>query len=197
MRTIGRIARSHYAGTMTLEIEPTELEPVAILTGHVFKDDRGTFRELGRTSEFETLGLPRFVQENESRSRLGVLRGLHYQLEPHAQGKLVRVASGNIWDVAVDIRVSSPTFLNWFGLHLSDSEPTMLWIPPGFAHGFLVLTEGAIVQYWMTSEYNAASERSITPMDPTVAIAWPEVGEIVLSDKDATAPVVGDADLFS
>jgi dTDP-4-dehydrorhamnose 3,5-epimerase len=182
---------------MPLRIETTELGPVAIVTGPVFLDDRGSFRELGRQSEFETLGFPPFVQENESRSRSGVLRGLHYQLEPYAQGKLVRAVSGSIWDVAVDIRASSPTFLHWFGLHLTDSEPTMLWVPPGFAHGFLVLTEGAIVQYWMTAEYNADSERSIAPMDPAIGIEWPGLNvDVVLSDKDAAAPLVVDADVF-
>jgi dTDP-4-dehydrorhamnose 3,5-epimerase len=128
---------------------------------------------------------------------LGVLRGLHYQIEPHAQGKLVRVVSGSIFDVAVDVRASSPTYLDWFGIRLNDSDSAMLWVPPGFAHGFLVLTEWAIVQYRMSSEYHPQSERSISPLDPALGIAWPAFGgEIVLSDKDATAPVAAIADVF-
>lgn len=183
---------------MPLQIQPTHLDPVAILTGPVFEDERGSFRELGKWSEFQALGMPRFVQQNESRSRLGVMRGLHYQLEPHVQGKLVRVVSGSIFDVAVDVRASSPTFLDWFGLRLSDTQHTMLWIPPGFAHGFLALTDDAIVQYWMTSEYNTMSERGIAPTDPAIGIEWPDVeGPILLSEKDAAAPVAAEADLFA
>lgn len=193
-----RDSRGHYDWRMVLEIERTSLDPVAILTAQVFADDRGYFCELGKRSEFKALGLPRFVQTNESRSRRGVLRGLHYQLDPHAQGKLVRVVSGSIWDVAVDIRASSATFLQWFGVELNDVTPTMLWVPPGFAHGFLALSDDAVVQYNTTAEYHSESERSILWSDPTIGIEWPDSDvELILSDKDASAPSCSDADVFA
>lgn len=183
---------------MPFELEPTDLDPVAVVTGRVFLDDRGSFTETAKQSEFDRLGLPRFVQQNQSRSRLGVLRGIHYQLEPHAQGKLVRVASGRIWDVAVDLRSSSPTFLQWFGMELTGDVPAMLWIPPGFGHGFVAMSEGAIVQYQASAEYHADSERSIVYDDPSIGIAWPDVGgAFVLSDKDKAAPNVAQADVFA
>lgn len=186
-----------YDCVMAFRIERTSLAPVAVLTGQVFTDDRGSFRELGKQSEFEALGLPVFVQSNESRSRLGVLRGLHYQLDPHAQGKLVRVVSGSVWDVAVDIRASSATFLSWFGIELNGETPTMLWVPPGFAHGFLALTDDTIVQYNTTAEYHAESERIIRWNDPAIGIEWPATGfDILLSQKDSEAPIASDTDVF-
>lgn len=183
---------------MALRIEHVSPAPVAIVTGEVFTDDRGIFCELGKQSEFDAFAFPRFVQANESRSRRGVLRGLHYQLDPHAQGKLVRVVSGAVWDVAVDIRASSPTFCDWFGLELDEGNHQMLWIPPGFAHGFVALTDDAIVQYRMTAEYHAPSERAIAWNDQSIDIAWPDAGaEIILSGKDESAPMLEDADVFA
>lgn len=175
----------------------TALDPVATVTSRVFSDDRGSFSETAKQSDFDALGLPRFVQDNESRSHRGVLRGLHYQLEPHAQGKLVRVAWGSIWDVAVDIRASSPTFLQWFGIELTGADSTMLWVPPGFAHGFVAMSDDAIVQYRTTAEYHAESERSIVFDDPAIGIDWPDPGvATILSQKDADAPRVSDAEVF-
>ena len=192
----GRSGSPHYDVAMALTYEETELAPVAVLTGDVHSDDRGAFRELGKQSEFRAFGLPPFVQENESRSHRGVLRGLHYQLEPHAQGKLVRAVSGAVWDVAVDIRSASPTFGEWFGMTLSGDDHTMLWVPPGFAHGFLALTDDAIVQYRITAEYHAASERSIAYDDARINIDWPVVGDFTISAKDRDAPRFADADVF-
>jgi dTDP-4-dehydrorhamnose 3,5-epimerase len=192
-----RYSAGHYDWHMAMQLEQTRLEPVAILTRQVFTDERGSFSEVGKQSEFDALGLPRFVQTNESRSRRGVLRGLHYQLDPHAQGKLVRVVVGSVWDVAVDIRKSSPTFLEWFALELDADAPTMVWVPRGFAHGFLTLTDDAIVQYTTTAEYHEGSERIIAWNDPAIGIDWPNMGEdVVLSSKDSAAPDAAETDVF-
>jgi dTDP-4-dehydrorhamnose 3,5-epimerase len=123
-----------------------------------------------------------------------VLRGLHYQLPPHDQGKLVRVVEGRIWDVAVDIRPQSPTFGKSVGIELSGTTPTLLWVPPGFAHGFVVLSEKAHFVYKCTAEYHRASERGIRWNDPALAIAWP-LRDVIVSPKDADLPMLADADL--
>lgn len=132
-----------------------------------------------------------FVQDNHSRSAKGVLRGLHYQ-EPNAQGKLVRCTRGAIFDVAVDIRRGSPTFSQWFGIELSDANKRMLWVPPGFAHGFCAMEEGSDLVYKCTTLYDQPSDRAILWNDPEIGIEWP-IGEPVLSVKDKAAPRLADA----
>lgn len=180
-----------------MQIINTSLRDVKLVRPHKHGDDRGWFAEVFNARSFETSGLPaRFVQDNQSFSRQGVLRGLHYQLgEP--QGKLVRVLSGHIWDVAVDLRPGSPDFGRWAGFHLNEEELEFLWIPEGFGHGFLVLSETANVLYKTTGFYSPTGERCIRWDDPTLAIAWPldGVGTPTVSSKDAAACLLPDAEL--
>jgi dTDP-4-dehydrorhamnose 3,5-epimerase len=158
---------------------------VKLLSPKVFRDDRGFFFESYNERVFWELGiLDHFVQDNHSSSAQGVLRGLHYQTQ-QVQGKLVRVLRGRIYDVAVDLRRSSPTFGNWVGYELSGENQKLLWIPPGFAHGFVVLTETAEVAYKATEFYAAEFEHSILWNDPDLKIRWPYDGEPILSKKDA------------
>jgi dTDP-4-dehydrorhamnose 3,5-epimerase len=178
---------------------PTTLPGVCILHPTIFPDERGFFTETWRRDRYQEAGLPgEFVQDNVSVSGRGVVRGLHYQKDPNAQGKLVTVVRGTIFDVAVDLRRDSPTFRQWFGVELSGDAPRQLWIPAGFAHGFQALTDGAVVTYKCTTAYSPADERSLRWNDPTVGIRWPlESG--ILSEKDAIAPLLNeleDADLF-
>ena len=178
-----------------MKIFPTSLPEVLILEPMVFGDERGFFMESYNRRAFnEAVGYDvQFVQDNHSRSARGVLRGLHYQLPPHAQGKLVRVTSGRVFDVAVDIRRSSPRFGVWAGIELSAENFRQLWIPPGFAHGFLVLSESADFFYKTTDYYAPASERAITWNDPELAINWPITGiTLRLSAKDAAAHPLSD-----
>ena len=177
-------------------------EPL-LITPRVFADDRGFFFESWNQRSFsKALGMPveqapTFVQDNHSRSSRGVLRGLHYQLPPHPQGKLVRCIVGEIFDVAVDIRRSSPTFGQWGGARLSAENHQQLWVPEGIAHGFLTLTEHAEVLYKTTNFWSQECERAIRWDDPQVAIAWPldSLGGIepLLAEKDAAAPWLADA----
>lgn len=163
-----------------------------ILRPRVFADDRGFFFETYSAAKFREAGLPEtFVQDNQSRSRRGVLRGLHYQ-EPNAQGKLVRCTRGVIWDVAVDIRVGSPTFGRWFGTELSEQNRELLWVPEGFAHGFCALADDTDVMYKCTAFWDPPSERAIVWNDPDLGITWP-VAEPRLSRKDEAAPRLKDA----
>ena len=157
-----------------------------LFTPRVFGDDRGFFFESFNQATFESLsGLTRvFVQDNHSKSQGGVLRGLHYQLPPKAQGKLVRVVKGEVFDVAVDIRKHSPTFGQWVGVVLSEENRQQLWIPEGFAHGFLTLSETAEFLYKTTDFYDPAYERCIAWNDGDLNIQWPLVGEPALSGKD-------------
>ena len=185
-----------------MQVQETSLDGVKLCRPKKFGDERGWFAEVFNSKTFGAAGLPaEFVQDNQSRSARGVLRGLHYQLQQQ-QGKLVRVLSGEIWDVAVDLRRNSPTFGKHEGFHLaplnSDGELTMLWIPKGFAHGFLVLSEAAEVLYKATDFYHPASERSILWNDPTLGIAWPLNGlEPAISAKDAKASPFLEAELPS
>ena len=159
------------------------------MVSKVFRDERGFFLEAFNEAAFGNAGLPgHFVQDNQSRSSKGVLRGLHYQLD-RSQGKLVRVTRGSIFDVAADIRRGSPTFGRWIGVNLDDSELMALWIPPGFAHGFCALTESADVTYKTTEFYSPADERGIIWNDPTLAIAWPEK-KPTLNPKDSSFPML-------
>lgn len=169
-----------------MNVVPTEIADVLILEPKVFADDRGFFFESFNQRVFEAaVGGPlAFVQDNHSRSRKDVLRGLHYQVE-QPQGKLVRAVSGAIYDVAVDIREKSPTCGRWVGVELSADNKRQLWVPPGLAHGFLVLTETAEVLYKTTDYYAPAHERTIRWDDPTLGIAWPLSGPPQVSGKDA------------
>ena len=175
-----------------------ELPGVLVVQPRIHEDARGAFWESWRDGVLdEAVGWPvRFVQDNHSRSLHGVLRGLHYQLPPHAQGKLVRCTVGEVWDVAVDLRRTSPWFGRWWGMVLSAANHAQLWIPPGFAHGFVAVSDQAEVQYKVTHEYAPDHERCIVWNDPHLQIDWPLAGRPVVSDKDAQAPRFADAEVF-
>jgi dTDP-4-dehydrorhamnose 3,5-epimerase len=185
-------AGNYLLSSPPLNISETRLPGVLLIEPKVFGDGRGFFMETYRADTFRDFGIAdTFVQDNHSRSARGVLRGLHYQ-EPNAQGKLVRCTRGAIFDVAVDIRRGSPSFGRWFGLELSDANKRMLWIPPGFAHGFCALEDGSDLVYKCTSLYDAASDRAILWNDPAIGIEWP-IAEPLLSAKDANAPRLAEA----
>jgi dTDP-4-dehydrorhamnose 3,5-epimerase len=175
----------------------TSIPDVVILEPKVFGDDRGYFFESFNARTFKQLtGLDRhFVQDNHSRSSKNVLRGLHYQIQ-QPQGKLVRVVEGEVFDVAVDIRRSSPTFGRWVGVHLSAENKRQLWVPEGFAHGFVVLSDAAQFLYKTTDYYAPEHERSLLWNDPGIAIDWPIQGDPKLAAKDAAATKLGMAELF-
>lgn len=179
-------------------IEQTDLAQLLVLTPRYFRDERGFFVESFNKRAFaEAAGSDvEFVQDNHSRSTRGVLRGLHYQLQPRAQGKLVRVVDGEIFDVAVDLRRGSPTFGRWFGTRLSAEQGNQLWIPPGFAHGFLTLSETADVLYKASDYYSPECERAIAWNDPAIAIQWPLDGPPLLSAKDDAAGPLAQAETF-
>lgn len=167
-----------------MNIRPSSLPGVLVLEPTVFRDPRGFFAETFSTRALEGTGVPPvFVQDNHSRSARRVLRGLHYQLRT-PQGKLVHVARGRIFDVAVDIRVGSPHFRKWFGMELDDENLASLWIPPGFAHGFAVLSETADVVYKCTSLYDPGDDHGIAWNDPAIGVAWPDQ-EHIISQKDS------------
>lgn len=180
----------------------TDIPDVVIIEPSVFTDERGwfmeSFNEQRFHNELEKLGLskPRpFVQDNHSCSRKGVLRGLHYQLDPRAQGKLVRVMKGAAYDVAVDIRKSSPTYGKWVGVELSEKNKKMLWIPEGFAHGFIALEDDTNFLYKTTNYYCSETERAIKWDDPDIAIEWPSNIEFKVSEKDNFAPRLCDTEV--
>jgi dTDP-4-dehydrorhamnose 3,5-epimerase len=176
-----------------MKVTPTKLPEVLLIEPKVFADERGFFMETWNQRAFdEAVGEHvRFVQDNHSRSTLGVLRGLHYQLPPHAQGKLVRVTNGRVFDVAVDIRKSSPRFGQWAAAELSDENYRQMWIPAGFAHGFLVVSESADFLYKTTDYYAPSCEAAVCWNDPGIGIHWPLDGlTLVLSDKDRAAPEI-------
>ena len=174
----------------------TEIPDLLILEPRVFGDERGFFLESFNEREMREAGIVgHFVQDNHSRSQRNVLRGLHYQVR-QTQGKLLRVASGTVFDVAVDLRRFSPTFGRWVGAELSAENKRILWVPPGFAHGFLVLSESADFLYKATDYYAPEFERTIRWNDPDLGIAWPLVGEPVLSAKDAAGTPFREAEFF-
>jgi len=181
-----------------MQVERLRLPEVVRLMSRRFSDDRGWFSETyNQRVVDEALGVEvRFVQDNYSRSAKGVLRGLHYQLPPHAQGKLVRVLRGAVLDVAVDIRRSSATFGQWVAVELTEENHAQLWIPAGFAHGFLSLVDGTDVLYKTTDFWAPAAERSIRWDDPDLALPWPKGLEPRLAPKDATAPLLSSAEVF-
>lgn len=175
-----------------------EIPDVVLFESTVFGDERGFFFESFSERSFEqAVGyVPRFVQDNHSKSSRGVLRGLHYQLPPCTQGKLVRVVKGSVFDVAVDIRKGSPTFGRWVGAIISAENKKQLWIPEGFAHGFVTLSDTADFLYKTTDFYSPEHERAIAWNDQTLSIDWGFEGEPVVSPKDAVAPSFGDAEYF-
>lgn len=178
-----------------MQAEPLIIPEVVVFTPNVFGDERGFIMETFRQSEFEThCGHYTFVQDNHSKSKRGILRGLHYQVT-QPQGKLVRVTRGEVFDVAVDIRKNSPTFGRWVGTLLSDANKQILWVPPGFAHGFYVTSEEAEFQYKCTAYYAPEDEGSIIWNDPEIAIDWPIDVAPILSAKDSQAPLLSDARL--
>ena len=182
-----------------MKVTRTAIPEVLILEPNVFGDERGFFMESFNQKLFnEAVGDEIvFVQDNHSRSSRNVLRGLHYQLPPHSQGKLVRVTNGGVLDVAVDMRKSSATFGQWASAELTGANHRMMWVPPGFAHGFLVLTESADFLYKTTDYYASQSEAALRWDDPTIAIPWPLNGaQPVVAAKDARAPLLGSAALF-
>ncbi len=181
-----------------MQILKTQLKDVKLLQPKRYSDARGWFAEFFNGPAFEKAGLPsRFLQDNQSFSKRGVLRGLHYQVQQQ-QGKLVRAIHGHIWDVAVDLRSNSPQFGEWEGFHLTSEEGAMLWIPQGFAHGFLVLSDSAEVLYKTTDLYAPSAERCVRWNDPAIGITWPveSLGSApVLSDKDAAGKLLSEAEL--
>ena len=175
-----------------MKVLPTALPEVLIIEPKVFGDSRGFFFESYQAARYAAAGINGpFVQDNLSRSVRGTLRGLHFQ-EPRAQGKLVQVLRGAVWDVAVDVRRGSPRFGRWVAVELSEAAPRQLWIPPGFAHGFCVLSDSADFFYKCTELYAPECERSIAWNDPAIGITWP-IGSPILSPKDAAAPRLADA----
>lgn len=181
-----------------MEFIPTKIPDIVLIQPRVYEDPRGYFMETYRLDRFSAGGIPQnFVQENQSCSQKGVLRGLHYQIR-QAQGKLVRVISGEIFDIAVDIRRSSPTFGQWVGIILSAENRQQLWIPEGFAHGFYVTSDYAEVVYKVTDYYAPEWERSILWNDPQIGIEWQlkESSFPILSKKDMEGKLLADAELF-
>lgn len=179
-----------------MKYQPLAIADVILMTPKVFGDERGFFMETFRQNEFERhCGKYSFVQDNHSKSRRGILRGLHYQLK-QPQGKLVRVTQGRVFDVAVDLRQDSPTFGDWVGVELSDENRQMLWVPPGFAHGFYVLSETAEFSYKCTDYYAPDDEYSLRFDDPSLAINWPLNGEPQLSEKDRQGLALTDCPTY-
>ena len=181
-----------------MQIQTTAIPDVLILEPTVYGDDRGFFYESFNQKRFaELTGVTReFVQDNHSKSAKGVLRGLHYQIQ-QPQGKLVRVTAGEVFDVAVDLRRSSPTFCKWVGVILSAANKRQLWVPEGFAHGFVVISEHAEFLYKTTDYWAPEFERSILWNDPAIGIDWPLDGEPLLSGKDKAGILLADADIFA
>jgi dTDP-4-dehydrorhamnose 3,5-epimerase len=179
---------------MGLQITACEIPDVLEITSDIFEDERGFFTEFHNQSALTANGFDHaFVQDNLSRSSRGVLRGLHYQIEPHGQGKLVRCIQGKIFDVVVDIRTGSPTLGQWVGRELDAEKGNALWVPIGFAHGFLALTDDTFVMYKCTGPWVADAERTIRYDDPLIGIDWPFTPSLV-NQKDLDAPSLSDAE---
>jgi dTDP-4-dehydrorhamnose 3,5-epimerase len=175
-----------------MELVPTSIQDVVIIKPDVYRDDRGYFMESFHMEKFKKLGIEtKFVQDNESLSQKGVLRGLHFQRDPWAQGKLVRVIQGAVLDIAVDIRRSSPTFGKWVSIPLTSENKWFCWIPAGFAHGFVTLENNTLFSYKCTNLYNKDSEGSIRWNDPDIAVDW-GISDPSLSDKDKVAPLLNE-----
>jgi len=173
-----------------MEIIKTKIKDLLIIKPDVFEDERGYFFESFSKEKFKALGLDLdFVQDNESKSQKNVLRGLHFQKPPYAQGKLVRVVKGAVLDVAIDLRAKSDTYGQWEAVELSEENKLMYWVPPGFAHGFLTLRDETVFTYKCTNVYNKESEGSLLWNDPTLNIDWGSINNLILSDKDLEAPL--------
>ena len=179
-----------------MEFLKTHLDGLLVIEPRVFEDSRGFFFESFNQKRFDEF-VPNtvFVQDNHSKSNKGVLRGLHYQIQ-HAQGKLVRVVQGSVFDVAVDIRKSSPTFGQWFGIELSSTNKKQLWIPAGFAHGFLTLEDNTEFLYKTTDFYHTDFERSILWNDQEIGIYWPSISDVKLSSKDQGGSPIKNAEVY-
>jgi len=179
---------------MPFKFNRLEIPDLILIEPRVFEDERGFFMEFYNLKDFNHSGIDvEFVQDNHSHSRKGVLRGLHYQLRPMEQGKLVRCVRGIIFDVAVDIRRGSPTYGEWVGVILSEENKNMLYIPPGFAHGFCVLSDEADVIYKVTNFYSPEHDRGIIWDDPDIGIEWP-IKDPILSEKDSKLPTLKEAE---
>lgn len=178
---------------MDFTFTPTALHDVLLVEHQIARDARGFFLEAYRAAPFADRGIPPFVQDNHSRSTRGVLRGLHYQNNPRAIGKLVRCLRGQIFDVAIDIRMGSPTYGRWVGVDLSEDDTHMLYVPPGFAHGFCTVSDVAEIFYKVTDYYSPEHDRAILWNDPDIGIRWP-ISDPIVSGKDAKAPPLRLAD---
>jgi dTDP-4-dehydrorhamnose 3,5-epimerase len=193
---LGMVPSTQISG-VTMKITAARLQGMLILEPRIFKDSRGFFLESYNESVMTDIGIrARFVQDNHSYSAKNVLRGLHYQISPHAQGKLVRAVTGEIFDVIVDLRRSSPTFGKWDGVTLSGENFKMLWIPPGLAHGFRVLSDSAHVFYKTTDFYHPECERTLAWNDAELSIDWQGASEPVISGKDKNGMLFRDAEKF-
>ncbi|MDK9704417.1 MAG: dTDP-4-dehydrorhamnose 3,5-epimerase [Sulfuritalea sp.] len=180
-----------------MNVIPTAIPEVLLLEPKAFGDERGFFYESWNKRSFADLGIAaEFVQDNHSKSQKNVVRGLHYQIE-HAQGKLIRVTAGAVFDVAVDLRRSSPSFGQWVSFSLSADDKRMAWIPPGFAHGFCVTSDSAEFLYKTTDYWSPTHERTLLWNDPQLAIPWPLTGEPLLAAKDVTGRPFGEAETFA
>ena len=180
---------------MSFIFKQLSIPDLLLIQPKVFKDERGFFMEKYKKGDFDKYDIPPFVQDNHSYSQRGVIRGLHYQLNPYSQGKLVSVIGGKIWDIAVDIRKDSVYFGKWEGVELSEENNLSFYIPPGFAHGFVALSDNVHLFYKCTNEYNSSSERSIRWDDPDLNIDW-KITDPLLSDKDREGSFLRDASCF-
>ncbi len=181
---------------MPFRFKTLAISDVVLVEPILFPDNRGFFLETFKATDFRMAGLPdHFLQDNVSRSRKDVIRGLHYQKNPKAQGKLISVLKGRAWDVAVDIRKSSPTYLQWVAIELDEEKRQMVYIPPGFAHGFLAMTDDVLLQYKCTEQYHQKSEGGIRWNDPDIGIAWPVQAPLV-SERDRLLPDSRHAEVF-
>jgi len=178
---------------MDFKVTPLKIAEVLLVEHERYGDERGFFAETYRADIFAKHGIAKLVQDNHSRSAKGVLRGLHFQNDPAAMGKLVRCTRGTIFDVAVDLRQGSPTFAQWVGHTINQDDTQLLWIPPGFAHGFAALSEVADLMYRTSAYYSPQHDRAVVWNDPDIGIAWP-IEDPVLSKKDAAAPCLRDCD---
>ena len=179
---------------MPITITPTEIESVLEVRTGIFNDDRGFFSESYSKPMWAEAGFEHvFVQDNLSKSRRGTLRGMHYQLDPHGMGKLVRCVSGAVYDVAVDLRTGSPSYAKWVGRELSAENNLSLWVPVGFAHGFVALEDDSLVHYKCTEIHTPEAERAVSYRDPQIGIEWP-LAPSVVSQKDEDAPMLSDAE---
>lgn len=180
---------------MPFTFKTTDISGLVIIEPRVFGDDRGFFLETYKKSDFVENGIAEeFIQDNHSKSQKGVLRGLHFQREPFAQGKLVRVIRGRVWDVAVDLRPESPTFKKWYGIELSAENQTMFYIPPGFGHGFVTLENDTHFTYKCTNVYSPEHDGGVRWDDPELAIDWP-LKDVLVSEKDAVLPYLKDVNI--